>query len=247
MAIIWRKIQDGVDYQVRGAGKTRRLYTNGVFHSQFNPTQPLTGGVWDLLMLPAFFRPDTVRRVLVLGVGGGAVIRQLHYFLAPQTIIGVELNSVHLYVANRFFGLRQSLVDLHHADAHHWLANYSGSPFDLIIDDIFGEERGEPVRAIAPNSAWFNRLLAHLNPGGIISMNFISGRELRQSAYFNSEKLASRFKSAFQLTTPLHENAVGVFSRADDNSSRLRKNLSKIPGLDPRKKTTRLHYHIRKI
>ena len=247
MSILWRKQQQGVDYQVRGAGNTRRLYTNGVFHSQFNPNQPLTGGVWDLLILPAFFQPATTRRILVLGVGGGAVIRQLQYFLADPEIVGVELNPVHLYVARRFFGVGGNAVTLHHAEARQWLVDFDGEPFDMIIDDVFGELNGEPVKALEANVGWFNLLLDKLSPHGIVSMNFISGRELRNAAYFQSSRLAARFKNAFQLTTPLHENVVGVFSRTSTDSRTLRGNLTKVPGLNPNKKTSRLRYHIRRI
>ena len=90
-------------YQVRTAGRTRRLYTNGVFHSQYNPANPVTGHVWDLLMIPAFFHaPDSVQRVLVLGVGGGAVIGLLRRFVSPAAVVGFELSPLHVFVARRF-------------------------------------------------------------------------------------------------------------------------------------------------
>ncbi|MEJ2060857.1 MAG: class I SAM-dependent methyltransferase, partial [Gammaproteobacteria bacterium] len=100
MAVLWEKRSGGRHYEVRGAGATRRLYTDGVFHSQFSPRRPLTGSIWDLLLLPAYFHdPSDIRRVLVLGVGGGTVIRQFQHFIAPECIEGVELNPVHLTVA----------------------------------------------------------------------------------------------------------------------------------------------------
>ncbi|HHH44614.1 MAG TPA: class I SAM-dependent methyltransferase, partial [Gammaproteobacteria bacterium] len=93
MSLVWQKQADGVDYQVRRAGRTLRLYTNGVFHSQYNPARPVTGSVWDLLLVPAFFYPPAeLQRILVLGVGGGAVIQNLRRFVQPQQIVGVELN-----------------------------------------------------------------------------------------------------------------------------------------------------------
>ena len=72
MALLWEKRAGGVCYQVRTAGNTVRLYTNGVLHTQYNPTRLLTGSVWDLLLLGALFVPrERMRRVLLLGVGGG--------------------------------------------------------------------------------------------------------------------------------------------------------------------------------
>lgn len=67
MAIIWSRCLGGVHYEVRSAGNSLRLYTDGVFHSQYNPYRLITGHVWDLLMLPALFYPaNKIKRVLVM-------------------------------------------------------------------------------------------------------------------------------------------------------------------------------------
>jgi len=248
MAVIWQKTRGGTLYQVRSAGRTRRLYTNGVLHSQFNPGQIVTGSVWDLLMLPAFFFPaGSLRRVLVLGVGGGAVIRQLMRLAAPAEIVGVELNPVHLSVARRFFGLRRRGVALHLGDAGQWLAAYQGPPFDLIVDDLYGDRDGEPVRAVPADAVWFEHLLAHLGSQGALVANFVCPEEFRGCGYFSSEPLARRFKSAFQLTEPHAHNVVGAFLRREATSRSLRQRLRTEPLLDPDRRSTRLRYRIRRI
>ena len=97
MAVVWETVERGHHYQVRTAGRSVRLYKNDVFHSQWNESRPLSGGVWDLLFLPALFRPTgSVKRVLVLGVGGGAVIRQYLTLLPVEQIVGIELDPVHI-------------------------------------------------------------------------------------------------------------------------------------------------------
>lgn len=246
MALLWSKQEGDSRYEVRSAGNSRRLYTNGVFHSQYNPTQPVTGSVWDLLLLPAFFLPpETVQRVLVLGVGGGAVIRQLNHFLQPQQIVGVELNPVHLEVAREFFGVEQANVALHQADARWWLKQYRGAPFDMIIDDIFSDTGGDAQRAVAVDGPWMRGLFKHLTPDGAIACNFGSPKELRQSAYCTLESIARRFASAFQLTTPLYENAIGAFLRRPAEATLLRQRLRTIPELNTDRKGCRLNFRIK--
>jgi spermidine synthase len=248
MAIIWEKQINGTHYEVRSAGRTRRLYSNGVFHSQYNPNSPITGSVWDLLMLPAFFFPvNEIKHVLVLGVGGGTVVQQLSRFVSPRKIIGVELNPVHVFVARRFFQLNNKQVQLYTADAVQWLRNYRGERFDMIIDDIFGEENGEPVRAVESNQSWCALLLQHLAPQGVLVSNFISPQQLRQSACCGSDGLRRHFKAVYQLTTPLNENAVGAFLRKESTSRILRGNLSQVRGLNPSLKTSKLRYQIRRL
>jgi spermidine synthase len=247
VALLWYKQDGDTRYEVRSAGNTRRLYTNGVFHSQYNPSNPVTGSVWDLLLLPAFFRPEAVRRVLVLGVGGGAVIRQLNHFLQPEQIVGVELNPVHLEVAREFFEVEADNVELHQADAIWWVKQYRGEPFDLIIEDLFSDNDGDPQRAIAADSRWLRRLLKLLSPEGTLVTNFGSPEELKACAWFTDERIRGRFPAAFKLTTPLYENAIGAFLRRPTDSIALRRHLAGWPELDTARSRCRLNYAIRRL
>jgi len=248
MAILWQKQLNGTSYEVRSAGATRRLYTDGVFHSQYNPNKPLSGGIWDLLMLPIFFNePENIKRILVLGVGGGTVIQQVKRYAQSEQIVGVELNPVHLQVARRFFGIKKSMAELHLADAIEWLENYDGPPFDVIIEDLFGEQEGEPIRAVEPSAKWFGLLSRHLTRNGILVMNFIGGNELRRSAYFTQEKTRQRFKSAYQFTLPLYENVIGVFLKQAGDSKLLRQRLLATTGLNSRQSVKQLNYFLRKV
>ncbi|GMQ96573.1 MAG: hypothetical protein BMS9Abin15_0246 [Gammaproteobacteria bacterium] len=226
MAVLWQKKVKGTLYEVRTAGHTRRLYTNGVFHSQFNPNRHTAGGVWDLLILPVFFYPrDYIQRILVLGVGGGAIIRLLKSHVRPSKIVGIEHNAMHLSIARRFFGVRKATAQLIHADAEQWLNDYSGPPFDLIVDDLFDECDGEPVRAVALNSTWFERLYANLSRDGLLVVNTTDIRDFNSSAYFTSRRISGRFKSAFQLTLPLYENVVGAFLKKEATGKLLHNHL----------------------
>ncbi len=222
MAVIWRKKVENTSYEVRMAGRTRRLYTNGVFHSQFNPDNPVSGSIWDLLMIPAFFYPKgKIQRILVLGVGGGAVLQQFQHFLHPAHITGVELNPYHLYVARRYFYVKQENVDLYLEDAVRWVKEYDGEKFDLIIDDLFGEQDGEPVRAVEASGAWFRKLNKLLSKDGVLVTNFVSSRQMRQCGYFKDDKIKNLFKSAFQFTAPHYENVIGAFLKKESTQREL--------------------------
>lgn len=248
MATLWQRNIDGRHYEVRSAGNTRRLYTDGVFHSQFNPRQPLCGGVWDLLLLPALFAPrGAVQRVLVLGVGGGAVIHQLVRHVQPREITGIELNPVHLTVARRFFGLARRNLSLIRAEAQGWLRDYHGPPFDLIIDDLYGEQDGEPLRAVAADAAWFALLCRRLSAQGTLVFNFVDRAELRRCACLTDPRVARRFRSAWQFTTPQHENRVAAFLRGASDSRTLRDNLKATPGLGEALASGSLRYCVRPI
>ncbi len=223
MAVLWQRQSDDTLYQVRSAGATRRLYENGILHTQYNPNKILTGSVWDLLTLPAFFFPTPPRRVLLLGVGGGAVIRQLRHFFPDITIDAVELNPLYIQLGRKYFGLGDER--LHLDDAVAWLKEYDGEKFDLIIDDLFAEVDGEPRRAVALHGPWFKTLLKQLKPGGALVANCADAGELRECAWFSHKSLRKPIKSAFRLMHPRCENAVGVFLKFEARSMGLRKRL----------------------
>ena len=248
MALLWKKQVKDRFYEVRTAGNTLRLYTNGVFHTQFNQQRPLTGHVWDLLMLPAFFYPpQTIKRVLVLGVGGGAVIHLLRHFVKPEKIVGIELDRTHVYIAKRIFGLQGRDIELYQADAVSWISDYKGPKFDLIIDDLFKEEDGEPVPVVKANSVWFKKLLRHLSSEGVLVRNFIDREELNRSAGLSLPSISRSFHSVFRLSSSFDENFVAAYLRKKTRSAELRNRLVATDGLNPNLKTSRLRYSIRQL
>ncbi len=231
MAILWEKRAGNRLYQVRSAGRTRRLYTDGVFHSQYRPQSAQTGGIWDLLWLPALLAPPaSIRRVLLLGVGGGAVIHPLHRHIRPDAIVGIEYNPVHLQIARRFFGITPKRAKLIEADAVDWLTRYAGPPFDLIIDDLFGEDDGEPVRAVPANPRWCATLCRHLSEQGVLVMNFISSQELRNSAFLAYRRYQREFATRLRLSLSAYENVIGAFCRFPTTSRELRRQVKALPG-----------------
>lgn len=203
MALIWARRLGGAHYALRSAGATRRLYRNGVLHTAWNPRRPLTGSVWDLLFLPALFLPEgAVRRVLVLGVGGGAVIRLFQRHLAPEHIVGVDLDPVHLRLAERVFGVGGPGVRLVCADARRHLAR-DRSRYDVIVEDVFVEHEGVPRRALHGDAAWLRRLAARLSPQGVLVVNHGDAAEAAASL-----PALAGFAEVYRLSTPGLANRV---------------------------------------
>lgn len=232
MAILWQKTYQGSNYEVRSAGQTRRLYTDGVFHSQYHPRRTLAGGIWDLLWLPTFFNTSRqFKRVLLLGVGGGTVLHQLRRYVEVDELIGVELSALHLEIARKFFDVERCDARLYQAEAGEWLRRYRGPKFDLIIEDLFGEEDGEPVRAIPADDDWFRLLNRNLDRNGTLVMNFIGRATLRECAWYREPALRKALPQGYQFTLPAFENYIACFMRKSASSQLLRQQLNAQPQL----------------
>ena len=45
--------------------------------------------------------------------------------------------------------------------------------YDLVIDDLYGEQAGEPVRCAPLDREWFDDITKLLRPGGMLVLNLI--------------------------------------------------------------------------
>jgi spermidine synthase len=226
MAIIWQQVMAGNRYEVRTAGASIRLYRNGVNHSQWNPNRPLAGSVWDLITLPVLYRkPEAIQDVLMLGFGAGAVGCQLAELVAPDRIVGIERDPVHLSIADGFFECPQS-CELVAADAVEWVAESCGEErFDVIIEDLYSEEDGVPVRCVPMDSAWCASLVRMLRPGGLLIFNIIEPDKVKHLPLFANARLRKRLPESILYRIEGYENRVIAFSDTEFEGQALRAKL----------------------
>lgn len=217
MSVVWRRCKGLDSYEIRRAGSSIRLYTNNVFHSQWNARQSGADSVWDLLSLPVFGIRQTAPRILVLGVGGGAVLRQVAALSPASVRVGVELDPVHVHIAKRWFGVSDRLCL---ANAVHWVQNYRGAPFDLVIDDLFGHTDGIATRAVEVDCEWMKKLSGLLSAQGIVVVNHASEQEWRSSS---ASEAGLSFRK--RLALPLYDNVIGIYRRCPLELRRWRKSI----------------------
>jgi SAM-dependent methyltransferase len=247
MALLYRCTLDGTEYEVRSHGATRRLFSDGVFHSAWNPRTGLTGRTWDLLLAAAFVPETLPRRILVLGVGAGTVLLQYRRFLDPEVLVGVDLNPVHLRLGRRYFGLEAARAEVFEADARDWVRSWRGPRFDLVVEDLYGHRAGEPQRAVPVDAGWAAALSGLVAPGGALVINFTSLPELGACAPLRLARARAPFRSAFMLRGPSDENAIAAFCRARTTPAAVRARARQVRGLDDRKPGCRLRYSLRTL
>jgi hypothetical protein len=247
VAVIWRLESGGTRYEVRSHGATRRLLSDGVFHSAWNPRTGLTGRTWDLFLPAAFTLSEPPRRILVLGIGAGTVLLQYRRFIDPDILVGVDLDPLHIAIGRRFFGLDEAGAELFEADARHWVAGWRGPPFDLVVDDLYGHVNGEPQRGVPMSAAWGAALARLVAPGGALVANFLSGRELQGCAQLRSPRSRAGYASGFRLWGPRDHNAVAVFCRRATSAAVTRERARRVAGLDDRRRACALSYSMRRL
>lgn len=213
MAVLWSHAVDGNHYEVRSAGATLRLYRNGVNHSQWNPERPLGGSIWDLIALPAIQRAQgSVRDALILGFGAGTVARQLIELADVGRVVGVEMDPMHLSVADGFFECSEG-CELVAGDAVEWVYDEAEeASYDLIVDDLYGEEEGIPERFAPMDADWCRKLASLLRPSGLLVFNMIEPEKVRHMPPLRERSLKKRFPYSIVYHIDGYENRVLALS-----------------------------------
>lgn len=110
------------------------------------------------------------RRILVIGLGGGALPMFLHTVLPRAHIDAVDLRPEVLDVARRYFGFREdATLHAHVADGRRFIES-PGPAYDLILLDAYGP-RGIP-RALATRE-FLLAAQARLALGGAVVSNVV--------------------------------------------------------------------------
>ena len=231
MAILWfyEDPTSGTRYEVRTAGSSIRLYTNGAFHSQHSTKRLFTGGVWDLLSIPPLFQEDYhPQNILMLGVGGGASLHQINTLIKPTLLRGIEFDPIHIKVAREYFGLTADNIDLVEADAYEWVEK-SRSHYDVLIDDLFVHAPGDPIRPFEITEHWLNHLNRLVAKNGILTQNHLEAVTAKKVA----KTLRDKFSSALLLTVPAYENVIlALYKRELDAKSGRMRVLDKVTSVD---------------
>lgn len=248
MAVLWSGHSNGETLEVRSAGSTRRLYCDGVLHTQYNPNHILTGDVWDPMGLaPAAAPAGCIQRALILGLGGGAAVQILRRVFGVASITAVELDPRRSRLGRKFFGLKMKDVHLVAADAIQWVHNYEGPPFDLVIDDLFGQIDGEPVRAQALSSRWLRKLESLTSQRGVLVANCLDWSELKESPLLASKTYTRKFKGAIHCTHHVSWNHIVIMSRSGIDPLAFESRIRVLPALQKPSIQRRLRFQTRSL
>jgi spermidine synthase len=174
-------------------------------------------------------------------------VRQLQTLFPFVQITAVEIDPVHIELAELHFDVDTGRAKIFQESAEAFIAGYRGPKFDLIIDDLFSGTAGIPHRAVKCSGFWLTRLEKCLMPEGSLAINFADFAELKESAVFKRLKNGSRFKSGFELRSPTNENVIAILMSGSMHSADLRRHLSETPVLSKALEKRQLRYQARRL
>jgi len=122
----------------------------------------------DACHLGRLIRPN-MRRVMIIGLGGGTAAKQFTSFYPDVEVDAVEVDPVVARIAQQYFELRPDRrLRLHISDGRTFLQR-TNEKWDLIIIDAYTTNRyGTSIPPHLVTREFFAEAARHLNPGGIV-------------------------------------------------------------------------------
>ncbi len=121
---------------------------------------------YERMMLLALALAERHDSVLLLGLGGGAMLRHLEAYLPEASITAVERDPAVIALAREHFRVRGKIL---RADAEDVIAERRGE-FDAVLVDLYDSGGGAPV-----GDGFWDDCVAALKPGGCIGVNWAGG------------------------------------------------------------------------
>jgi spermidine synthase len=130
------------------------------------------------VMTIAAIYPETARKILMLGLGGGSISTYLGRFMPEAAITTVEIDPGVITAAKTYFGLRETERMRYHAGDGRVFLSRNDELYDLILLDAY---RGGYVPFHLLTREFYTLVKQRLTPGGAAAFNVHDGSKLYAS------------------------------------------------------------------
>jgi len=130
------------------------------------------------IMAALAYSPDS-KKILMVGLGGGAITRYINTFMPSVDITNVELDRDVIKLANKYFGIKEGAnFRIIESDGRIYLKQNMNTKYDIIILDAF---RGGYIPFHLLTKEYFSLIKEHLNTNGCVVLNLHTNSELYDS------------------------------------------------------------------
>ena len=208
--------------QVFDIGGIRRFVFNegGGTQSMYKPNAILAGkNYYEVLaMTPTLFPPDRPLNVLVLGLAGGTVTREMDLLYPDRELAmtGVEIDPAVVDLAKTYFDLERERLNIVTMDGRAFL-NTTDERYDIIIVDAYSNQLYLPSHMVTRE--FFEEVHSRLVDDGMIAINVnASGADSRLLRVL-SNTLVDVFPSTVQTKVAQTWNYVLIGSQQETEVS----------------------------
>jgi spermidine synthase len=165
-------------------GHYRWLRADNIWHTQMDLRDPHGRGLpySDYVDLAFLFNPN-IRRVLVIGLGGGTVPKRFVRDYPQVTVDAVEIDPAVIRIAQRYFDVKPGArLRIHEADGRRFLRR-TKQQWDMILLDAY---YSDTVPFFLTTREFFMIAKERLTPGGVLVNNVVGQASGPRSKFFRS-------------------------------------------------------------
>ncbi|MGQ0653531.1 MAG: spermidine synthase [Betaproteobacteria bacterium] len=181
-------------------------------------------------MTAGFLYRPAAESMLLVGLGGGALVRYLNHGFPALRLDVVEIDPAIVRVARDWFGTREGpRTRIFVADGHDYLRR-SSERYDIILLDAYlhpgplTDATGYPLTL--KSSAFYRTLHERLRPEGVVLFNLIDGRD--GEAYLASIRSAFAAVQVFRVPGGGNQIVVAKPAGAVPDDATLRANAARL-------------------
>lgn len=169
-----------------------------------------TGRVWDYFNMGPILVGDP-KEILVLGLGGGTIIRQF-LGLFDAHIDVVEINPLVVELAERYFDVRESeRLSIMDSDAFEYMKNTSKN-YDVIAVDVF---EGDAIPKKLTEPEFMELIRSHTNERAVVVVNTITTGRLLETSDRILENARKVFPSVSTIDDEGNRLVIALSFKAD--------------------------------
>jgi spermidine synthase len=215
---------------VQVGDETQLILNEGVgIHSIYNPNSILNGGEWEYYMIAPYFNnppftQNQVRKVAIIGLGGGTAVRDFTAAYGPIPIDGVEIDGTIVNLGRQYFHMNEPNLHVVLQDGRYFLQTTS-QKYDVIAIDAYQQPY---VPFQLTTKEFFQETRDHLTPTGVTVIN--AGRTNTDFRLVEAlaQTMHSVFPNVYIIDTARFTNSIIIGTNAPTSLNNFMINTSKL-------------------
>ena len=215
---------------IRQQGERVDMDVAGATFATWHPHRLCTGYSWDALSAAPLFHPhnDGPKKILLLGLAGGTMLRILKQLLPKARITAVEIDGELVDIARRHMPWPADACEVIVGDAYTFLKR-TRRRFDVVLDDVFLAGAEDVFRPDAPQGGWGARYQRVLVPTGIVAVNCITTRPHLPLLRRMAADVRSHFPAFATITAARGYNRILIAGNPLQSPDHVRRQATRFP------------------
>jgi spermidine synthase len=158
-----------------------------------------------------------IKRVLMMGLGGGSTPRSYQHYYTNVMVDSVELDPVVITVAKEYFGLTETAKHKVHNNDGRVFLRRTAEKYDVILMDAYTTTRyGSSIPPHLTTKEFFTLAKEHMTTNGVLAYNVIGQTDGWQSDLIGAmyRTLKEVFPQVYLFPATTSQNVVFVATRS---------------------------------